>query len=86
MPPSTALSGCIKPNAVSQASSNLSIEDYRQRFRIKGVAFRLASPYGGLLVIIKVNSTSTASVTFREEAIEEVEHFTYLDSVVDTQG
>ena len=33
-----------------------------------------------------MNSTSTASVTLGEEAIEEVDHFTYLASVVDTQG
>ena len=36
--------------------------------------------------ILKVNSTSTASVTLGVEAIEEVEHFTYLDSEVDTHG
>ena len=33
-----------------------------------------------------MNSTSTVSVTFGVEAIEEVDHFTYLGSVVDTQG
>ena len=36
--------------------------------------------------ILKVNSTSTVSVTLGVEAIEEVDHFTYLGSVVDTQG
>ena len=36
--------------------------------------------------ILKVNSSSTASVTLEDEAIEEVEHFTYFGSVVDTQG
>ena len=35
--------------------------------------------------ILKVNSTSTVSVTLGVEAIE-VDHFTYLGSVVDTQG
>ena len=34
----------------------------------------------------KVNSTSTVSVTLGEEAIEEVEHFTYLGSIVGTHG
>ena len=43
---------CIKSNAVSRVSSNFSSEEYRHRFRIKsGVAFRLAPPYGGLLVL-----------------------------------
>ena len=36
--------------------------------------------------ILKVNSSSTVSVTLGMEAIEEVDHFTYLGSVVDTQG
>ena len=36
--------------------------------------------------ILKVNSISTASVTLGVEVIEEVEHFTCLGSVVDTQG
>ena len=37
--------------------------------------------------ILKVNSSSrpTASVTLGMEAIEEIDHFTYLGSVVDTQ-
>ena len=33
-----------------------------------------------------MNSASTASVTLEEEAIDYVEHFTYLGNVVDTQG
>ena len=41
---------------------------------------------GGRSKILKVNSASTVLVTLGEEAIEEVEHFTYLGSVVDTQG
>ena len=36
--------------------------------------------------ILKVSSTSAASVTMGVEAIEEVDHFTYLDRVVDTQS
>ena len=36
--------------------------------------------------VVKVNSTSAVSVTLGVEAIEEVEHFTYLGSVLDTQG
>ena len=36
--------------------------------------------------IFKVSSTSTASVTLGVESMEEVDHFTCLDSVVDTQG
>ena len=36
--------------------------------------------------ILKVISTSPASVTLGVEAIEEVNHFTYLGTVVDTQG
>ena len=36
--------------------------------------------------ILKVNSTSTVSVTLGQEAVEEVEHFTYLESVVDTHS
>ena len=35
--------------------------------------------------ILKVNSTGTVSVTLGVEGIEEVDHFTYLGSVVDTQ-
>ena len=35
--------------------------------------------------ILNVNSTSTASVTPGEEAIQEVEHLTYVGSVVDKQ-
>ena len=34
----------------------------------------------------KVHSTSTASVTLHMEAIEEVDHFTYLGSVIDAQS
>ena len=33
-----------------------------------------------------MNSTSAVSVTLGVEAIEEVDHFTYLGSVFDTQG
>ena len=36
--------------------------------------------------ILKVNSTSTVSATLGVEAIEDVDHFTYLGSVVDKQG
>ena len=36
--------------------------------------------------ILKVNSTSTVSVTLGMEAIKEVDLFTYLGSVVDIQG
>ena len=36
--------------------------------------------------ILKLNSTRTASVPLGVEAMEEVDHFTYLGSVVDTQG
>ena len=36
--------------------------------------------------ILKVNSTSTVSITLGVEAIEGVDHFTYLSSVVETQG
>ena len=36
--------------------------------------------------ILKVISISTASVTLGMEAIEEVEHFTHLGSIIDTQG
>ena len=36
--------------------------------------------------ILKVNSTSTVSVTLDLEAIEEVDRFAYLGSVVGTQG
>ena len=36
--------------------------------------------------ILKVNSTSTVPYKLGVEAIEEVEHFTYLGSVVDIQG
>ena len=35
---------------------------------------------------MKCNSNSTVSVKLGVEAIEEVEHLTYLGSVVDTQG
>ena len=40
--------------------------------------------HGGKSKIVKVNSTSTVSVTLGVDAIEEVDHFTYLGSVVDT--
>ena len=40
----------IKCNAVLKASLSFSSEEHRQRFRIKRMAFRLALPYGGLLV------------------------------------
>ena len=33
-----------------------------------------------------MNSTKTTSVTLGVEAIEEVEHFTYLGSVINAQG
>ena len=33
-----------------------------------------------------MNSTSTVSITLGVEAIEGVDHFTYLSSVVETQG
>ena len=36
--------------------------------------------------ILVVNSNGTASSTLADEAIEEVEHVTYLGSVVDTQS
>ena len=32
-----------------------------------------------------MNSTSTVSVTLRGAAVEEVNHFTYVGSVIDTQ-
>ena len=35
---------------------------------------------------LKLNSTSTVSVMPGKEAIEEVEHFKYMGSVVDTHG
>ena len=38
----------------------------------------------GKCKILKVNSTSTVSVTLGVEKIEEVDHFTYLGNVVDT--
>ena len=37
-------------------------------------------------MILKVNSTNTASVTLGVEVIEEADYFTYLGCVVDTQG
>ena len=40
----------VKSTAVSKASSSFSSEEYRQRFELSGVAFRLAPPHGGLLV------------------------------------
>ena len=40
----------------------------------------------GKSMIFKVNSTSTASAVLAEEDREEVAHFIYLESVVDTQG
>ena len=36
--------------------------------------------------ILKVNVTSTVSVTLGAEAIEKVDHFAYLGRVFDTQG
>ena len=42
-------------NAASKASSNFSSEDYnRQHFQFKWMAFSLAPPYGGLLVICAI--------------------------------
>ena len=45
----------LKPNAVSKVSSNFSSEDYGNVIEQSGVAFRLAPPYRGLLVIITVD-------------------------------
>ena len=42
--------------------------------------------HSGKSKILKVNSTSTVSVTLGVEAIEEMDHFTYLGSVADTHG
>ena len=40
---------------MSKASANFSSEENRQRLRINGVAFRLAPPYGGLIVFIVID-------------------------------
>ena len=41
---------CVKSSAVSKTSSNFLSEDIGNVFDLSGVAFRLAPPYGGILV------------------------------------
>ena len=60
-----------KCTTASNASSNFSSEEYRSVFEISGVAFRLVSHYGGLLVLLSL--VYVAAVLFTANKI-----YTYI--------